>query len=186
MWRSHVKGPLGNNVSCISVDVQPPLRISDNLIPFTESREIFKSNCPISLLSNRQTIKNKRIQNSAYLSSELSGSKAISLFSNVPGATDSGAMICMGSSLKCGASFSSTMVTITVAVLPGRLGALLLRGFVFFTVRVRMCSFRASKSKGCVTKTEQKRKKIIKSHWKLLEKKKLEEKCHFKMIHQHL
>lgn len=33
VWRSHVKGSFGCNVPCVSADVQPPLRISANLIP---------------------------------------------------------------------------------------------------------------------------------------------------------
>lgn len=85
------------------------------------------------------------------LSSESSGSKAMSPLSTVPGSTDSGTTIRMGSSRKCGASFSFTTVTVTVAVLTGRLGALLLRGLTFCTVRCSTCLSCASKSRGCGT-----------------------------------
>lgn len=152
MWRSHIKGSPGSNVSCISVDIQPPLGISANLIPARHNRGN-AIDAQTVLKTNKQTKKYiSCFAAASYLRAELSGSEAILLFSKVPGTTDSGTTICMGSSLKCGASFSLTTVTTTVAVLTGRFGALLLRGLRFSTVSSRTYSSCASKSKGCMIK----------------------------------
>lgn len=141
MWRSHVKDFFGRNVSCISSDVQPPLRISANLKPTTKRQLENDQMISCSLLTGTHS---SSFASASYLKSEWSGSNAILVFNSVPGATDSGTTICMGSSLKCGASFSFTTVTATVAVLTGRLGALLLRGATFSTVRMRRYFFCAS------------------------------------------
>lgn len=143
MWRSHVKLPLCCNVSCISVDVQPTLRISANLIPIIQTAEEITpwSHIYLFILGNRKT---SRFTAISYLRSELSGSKAILFFSNVPGFTDSRTSICMGSSLKRGASFSFTTMTVTVAELKVSLEALLLGGLRFSTLKRRRYSLCAS------------------------------------------
>lgn len=131
IWGSHVKPSLGSNVSRVSVDLQPPLGISAKLIPAAESRVTVTDtlNCPFFFTLFFVA--------ASYLRSKCSGSKAIFRLSNVPGSTDSGTTICMGSSLKSGASFSFTTATVTVALLAGRLGALSLRRFTFCTVRTK-------------------------------------------------
>lgn len=88
------------------------------------------------------------------LSSEWSGSEAMLLFSSFPGFSFSGTSIRMGFSLKYGASFWFSTVTITVAELRGWFRVLLLRGLMFSTVRINLCSLLTSKSRGCNTAQE--------------------------------
>ena len=149
IWRSHVKGSLGSNISCISVDVQPFLRIPDDLISATQRADDYFSKFTDSFMNRTRSLCVAAV--SSYLSSELSGSKAMLLFRSVPGTTDSGTRICIGSSLNCGASFSFVTLTTTIAELTGRLGALLLRLLTFSTITLSTYSLCASKSRGCNT-----------------------------------
>lgn len=160
---SYVEVSLGTDLSCVWVYIQPLPRVSADLISTAEQRNStnYWNTCT-------WTQRFLFLWLHPYLSSESSGSKAMLPFSEVPGSTDSGTTICMGSSRKCGASFSFTTVTVTVAVLTGRLGALLLRGLTFSTVRSSTCLSCASKSKGCRAED---RREIFQSHWDRMEMK---------------
>ena len=93
------------------------------------------------------------------------------VFRMVPGTTDSGTRIWMGSSLKRGASFSFTTVTTTVALLTGTLGALELSRFRLATVRTRVYSDWLSKSRGYAGKVQIIYERVDKiNYWHLLNK----------------